>query len=134
MNDQPPDDLVQAARAVLDHAYAPYSNFRVAAAIRTEDGSIFSGTNVEIASYGLTMCAERTAIFQAAALGHRKILECLVYTPTETATSPCGACRQVLREFAEPKSLVIWGTWKSGHRRWLLDELLPESFGPDSLT
>lgn len=129
-----PHDLLAAALHVLPHAYAPYSRFHVAAAIRFEDGSIVAGTNCENASYGLTMCAERSAIFHAASRGLRRATECLVLTPTSTPVTPCGACRQVLREFApRPADLVCWSVCETGVRRWTLEELLPESFGPEAL-
>jgi len=130
----PPADLLTAAQSVLANAYAPYSQFPVAAALRFAGGHIVTGTNVENACYGLGMCAERTAAFHAGSEGHRLLLECLVLTPTPVATTPCGACRQVLREFAPiPADLVIWSVWNGGARHWTLAELLPESFGPANL-
>src|SRR3954471_20685817 len=93
------NNLAAAARAASEQAYCPYSNFRVGAAVLTEDGAVFSGCNIENASYGLTICAERTAVFHAAAKGHRAIVAVAVYTPTTFPTAPCGACRQVINEF-----------------------------------
>src|SRR5271169_5350356 len=93
-------DLIAAARQAASHAYCPYSRFHVGAAILTGRGGIFAGCNVENASYGLTICAERNAIFQAVARqGATKIRAVLVYTPTKKPTAPCGACRQVINEF-----------------------------------
>lgn len=105
-----PEDLLQrlerAARAACAHAYAPYSGFRVGAACVTGSGRIFSGVNVENASYGLTLCAERNAVFQAVAAGERDLRAIVVYTPTPEPTTPCGACRQVLCEFGDDIAIV----------------------------
>lgn len=89
-----------AAKAACAHAYCPYSRFAVGAAVMTDSGSIASGCNVENASFGLTSCAERNAIFRAIADGAASIVALVLYTPTASATSPCGACRQVIAEFA----------------------------------
>jgi cytidine deaminase len=125
--------LEQAARQAADHAYAPYSKFTVGAAVQTADGSIFIGCNVENASFGLTNCAERTAVFSAVAAGHRQLTCVAIYTPTETPTAPCGACRQVLREFGV--DLKVISTCRGPARiETTLAQLLPDSFGPDSLT
>ena len=88
-----------AAREASAIAYCPYSEFRVGAAVLTGDGVIIGGCNVENVSYGLSICAERVAIFQAVATGHRRIAALVVYTPTEKPVTPCGACRQVIAEF-----------------------------------
>lgn len=128
----PTADLEQAARAAADNAYAPYSKFPVGAALQTADGTIFTGCNVENASFGLTNCAERTAVFKAIAAGHREITCVVVYTPTATATAPCGACRQVLREFG--KDMKVISTCDSTSRsETTLSALLPDSFGPENL-
>jgi len=126
--------LKKAARQAAGRAYAPYSRFRVGAAILTESGKVFAGCNVENASYGLCNCAERTAIFSAVAAGERKLrLKCvLVFTPTTKATAPCGACRQVIFEFG-PKARVI-STCRSRDRQdRLITDLLPNAFGPADL-
>ena len=91
--------MIAAARRPSVVAYCPYSNFRVGAAALTEDDAIFAGCNVENASYGLTVVAERNAIFQAVGMGKRVIRAVVVFTPTPRPTSPCGACRQVINEF-----------------------------------
>src|SRR5215207_7664647 len=91
--------LEHAARAAAKTSYSPYSKFRVGTAVLTGSGKIFSGCNVENASYGLCNCAERTAIFTAVAAGERKLRAVVVFTPTPTPTMPCGACRQVINEF-----------------------------------
>src|SRR5687768_1113767 len=88
--------LERTARAAVKHAYAPYSKFRVGAAVLAGSGKIYAGANVENASYGLCNCAERTAIFSAVAAGEETVLAVAVYTPTSAATTPCGACRQVI--------------------------------------
>jgi len=98
--------LEKAARAAAKSAYAPYSRFRVGAAVLGGSGRIYSGCNVENASFGLCNCAERTAVFTAVAAGERRVRAVAVYTPTAKATAPCGACRQVISEFG-PQALVI---------------------------
>ena len=95
--------LEKAARTTAKHSYSPYSQFPVGAAVLADSGKIYVGTNVENASYGLCNCAERTAIFSAIAAGERPLSCVVVYTPTQTATPPCGACRQVINEFG-PRS------------------------------
>jgi cytidine deaminase len=98
------DDLKRRAREAAAHAYAPYSGFAVGAAVLTDGGEIHSSANVENASFGLSNCAERNAIFEAVAHGARKLEALAVYTPTAAATMPCGACRQVLRSSAPRRS------------------------------
>lgn len=125
-------DLEQAARAAAAHAYAPYSKFPVGAAVLTADGTRYVGCNVENASFGLTNCAERTAVFNAVAAGHREITCVAIHTPTATPTAPCGACRQVLREFGA--SMQVIATCDGPDRiETTLNQLLPNSFGPESL-
>ena len=124
--------LEQAARAAARASYSPYSKFRVGAAILTGSGKIYTGTNVENASYGLCNCAERTAIFTAAAAGERVIRAVAVYTPTPQATAPCGACRQVINEFG-PTALVISVCDRADRLEAALDQLLPHAFGPADL-
>jgi len=92
--------LEQAARQAYAHSYSPYSNFAVGAALLTNDGTIVTGCNVENASYGLTLCAERVALVRAVAEGHRKFAALVVFTPTQNPTPPCGACLQMLAEFS----------------------------------
>ena len=103
------DDLAAlslAARQASAFSYCPYSNFRVGAAVLTADREIFGACNVENASYGLSICAERNAIFQAVATGHREIRALVLYTPTAKPVTPCGACRQVLAEFGGEAAVV----------------------------
>lgn len=126
-------ELLRRARAASLHAHAPYSRFPVGAAALTAEGAIGTGANVENASYGLSMCAERNAVSQAIAGGARSIRAIAVYTPTRVATPPCGACRQVIAEFGTDV-LVICGCDEPGaERRYRLAELLPAAFGPGHL-
>ena len=124
--------LEKAARTAAKSSYSPYSNFQVGAAVLTNSGKIFAGTNVENASYGLCNCAERTAIFSAVAAGERKLQCVIVYTPTETATTPCGACRQVINEFG-PEARVISICDSDDRIETSLSALLPGAFGPENL-
>lgn len=124
--------LRQSAAAAAERAYCPYSRFPVGAAVLTADGSIFAGGNVENASYGLTNCAERSAIFAAVSSGHRRILAVAVYTPTAVATPPCGACRQVINEFGA--DAWVFSFAREGEPlRYRVSELLPGAFGPGNL-
>lgn len=123
--------LIQAACAARGKAYAPYSQYQVGAAILVDDGRIFTGVNVENASYSLTICAERTAVFKAVSEGYQNILAVAVCT--ENAGSPCGACRQVLVEFAG--DIPVWLVDAGGNgRQTTLYDLLPDHFGPEHLT
>lgn len=124
--------LEKAARAAAKASYSPYSKFPVGAAILAGSGKIYTGCNVENASYGLCNCAERTAIFTAAAQGERTVRAVVVYTPTDTPTSPCGACRQVINEFG-PTAPVISICAGPGRIETTLDQLLPRAFGPQNL-
>jgi len=124
--------MEKAARSAARASYSPYSKFPVGAAILTKSGKIFTGCNVENASYGLCNCAERTAIFSATAAGEREIKAVLVYTPTQTPSSPCGACRQVINEFG-PRAIVISVCDAPGRIETTLDVLLPAAFGPQNL-
>ena len=119
---------VEAAR----RAYAPYSRFAVGAAVLSADGRIHTGANVENASFGLSMCAERNAIFRAVADGARTIEAVVVYTPTSDATPPCGACRQVLAEFGAD-AVIVCCSDAAADRCYRLAELLPQAFGPQHL-
>jgi len=110
MNEQNLNELFAEARKAADFAYAKYSRFRVGAALLADDGTVFTGCNVENRSYGLTVCAERTAVFKAVSGGRRSFKALAISTPdSETPVGPCGACRQVLSEFMPPESPVIFG-------------------------
>ena len=126
------DAVMDAARGASRNAYAPYSNFRVGAAILTEGGEIHAGCNVENASYGLAICAERNAATTMAFAnpGDREIRLVAVFSPEAAPCFPCGACRQVLREFG-CKEVVVEKA--SGLRRYPFEEILPHSFGPEDL-
>ena len=120
--------LLRAARKVMKNAYAPFSNFKVGAAILTSKGEVFVGCNVENASYGMTNCAERAAIFSAIAKGGPKLeIEAVAVTNDHgTPCSPCGACRQVIYEFG-PRAIVFY-QGKKGPKQSLITDLLPEGF------
>jgi cytidine deaminase len=127
-------ELLTRARAAAEHAYVPYSEFPVGAAVLTIDGSIHTGCNIENASYGMTICAERTAISSAISAGHREIVAVAVSAPKVPRTTPCGACRQFLNEFRPGTSdmVVVLDDRDSGEPVWL-NELLPQAFGPRNL-
>lgn len=124
--------LLDAARHASTSAYCPYSRFSVGAAVLTEDGEIFEGCNVENASYGLTICAERNAVFQAISKGSTRILAVAIYTPTTSPSSPCGACRQVINEFG-PDAEILSACDGPDVLRASLSTLLPHAFGPANL-
>ena len=126
------DGLVEAARRAQQQAYAPYSRYRVGAAIEGEDGSVFTGCNVENASYGLVMCAERVAIGTAVAAGVQRFRRIVVASDSEPPAPPCGACRQVIFEFAPDAEVLAVGP-RSSHR-WTMRELLPAAFSGSQLT
>jgi len=126
---KPPEDLLSAAILARQKAYAPYSGFKVGAALRGSVGELFSGCNVENASYGLTLCAERTTVCTAVAAGIRTFTQMVIVADSETPCPPCGACRQFLFEFAP--NLELWVANLSGETKFYrLSDLLPEAFGP----
>ena len=120
------DHLVEAARAAQEHAHCPYSRYRVGAALETGDGRVFVGSNVENASYGLTICAERAAVVSAVSAGVRNFRRIVIASDSEPPAPPCGACRQVLAEFG--LELEVESVGPSQTRRWILRELLPDAF------
>lgn len=132
MSDRQMVVLRERALAAMDRAYAPYSNFRVGAALLASDGSISEGCNVENAAYPAGICAEVAAVAAAVARGSRNFEAIAIATEAEQPTPPCGICRQVLEEFS-PHLLVISVTRGGGEARWSLDELLPKAFTPQSL-
>jgi cytidine deaminase len=127
------EQLIKVAALARERAYAPYSKYRVGAAIRTKRNKIHSGANIENASYGLTVCAERCAAFAAVAAGDTKDWDAIaIVTDEDVLPSPCGACRQVLHEFS-PDLKVILATTTGLRKVTTLRELLPEPFGPERL-
>ncbi len=126
--------LMGKAREAAAAAYVPYSRFPVGAALQTASGDVFTGANVENASYGLTVCAERTAVFAAALAGHREIVAIAVAAPRALRASPCGACRQVLNEFAPVEGeMTVLLESEDGYQTTTLSALLPMAFGPRDL-
>lgn len=123
-------ELLAAAREMTTRAYAPYSRYTVGAALRSKDGRVFTGCNVECAAYGMAMCAERTALCKAVSEGAREF-EAIAIASNGSAPYPCGACRQMLYEFAPNLRVLV--TWGDQVRETTLNALLPEGFGPSSL-
>ena len=130
-----PDDVeaaLAAAWRARASAYAPYSGFAVGAAVLAGSGNLYPGANVENASFGLTTCAERVAVFTAVAAGERRIALVAVVTDADLVTPPCGACRQVIVELG-PRALVVAENRKGERRQWTIADLLPDAFGLSSL-
>jgi cytidine deaminase len=121
------DPLLDAARAARLNAHAPFSKFKVGAALQTEDGTVITGCNVENATYGLTICAERVAMFKAISDGHRRFVRVAVVADTEAPTPPCGACRQILWELGGDLEVILGNLVAEKGRHWLRD-LLPLPF------
>jgi cytidine deaminase len=126
------NDLVKAAKEAKSKAYAPYSKFKVGAALLAKNGQVYTGCNVENASYGLTCCAERNAVFLAVGRGERSFVAIAIASDSLQPTAPCGSCRQVLNEFSPGMTVIMAGA-KGQIREHKLSELLPDSFGPKSL-
>jgi len=131
--------LILTAINVRENAYAPYSHFKVGAALLSKDGQIFTGCNIENAAFTPTNCAERTAVFKAVSEGITSFTCIAVVGAPEgkplTFTTPCGVCRQVLREFCDPKTFeIIVATSEDEYKVYKLEELLPDSFGPENLS
>ena len=128
-------ELCQTAINMLDRAYVPYSHFPVGAALECSDGTVFTGCNIENAAYGVTICAERTAIFKAVSEGRRDFVRIAIAGRSEDYCVPCGSCRQVMMEFCDPEEFqIILATSKKQYEIFSLKELLPLGFGPDNLT
>lgn len=119
--------LIEAAREARTHAVAPFSNFLVGAAVRTDSGKVYSGANIESASYGLTVCAERVAIWKALSEGERKFTELAVVADTETLTPPCGTCRQIIWEFARGAD-IVFANLSGQSEVFHIADLLPRAF------
>ena len=120
--------LITKALEAGKNAYAPYSDFRVGAALLCEDGTVYTGCNIENATYGATVCAERTAIFKAVSEGHRRFAMLAITSDSEDYTSPCGICRQVLAEFCEDNFPILMCNRTGEYTRTTLGELLPFAF------
>ncbi len=128
------DDLLQVARTAREKAHAPYSNFLVGAAVRAESGQVYGGCNVENAVYPEGICAEASAIAAMVLAGESKIVEVLVVGVSDEPVTPCGGCRQKIREFASPDVSVHIASPEGVKLTMTLDTLLPQSFGPDNLS
>jgi cytidine deaminase len=119
--------LIEAARQARSHAVAPFSNFLVGAAVRTESGRVYTGCNVESASYGLTVCAERVAIWKALSEGERQFTALAVVADTQTLTPPCGTCRQIIWEFARGAT-IVFANLQGKSEVFHIADLLPRAF------
>jgi cytidine deaminase len=122
------EQLLEAAKKAKKNAYSPYSNFRVGSALRTTNGKIYSGCNVENSSYGLTICAERNAIFQMVSQGEQEIEEILILGDTEEFLPPCGACRQVIVEFSKKDTPVYMVNRNGQCKKVTVEEIMPFTF------
>ncbi|QBG35013.1 cytidine deaminase [Litorilituus sediminis] len=127
------DNVIMAAKHAYQNAYAPYSKFHVGAAALTAQGNIVSGCNVENASYGLTVCAERNCIGHGVVNGERDFKLIVIYTEQDKLTPPCGACRQVIAEFFQQSAPVLAVNHKNERQEWTVSQLLPDAFTPKDL-
>jgi cytidine deaminase len=127
------EHMIHMAKAVMLNAYSPYSNFKVGACVRTSNDEYFSGCNIENVSYGLTLCAEASALASLVSSGNKTIVEVAVACSSNTLCSPCGACRQRLAEFAGPDTLVHMANAEGEHQTVRLGDLLPQPFNQQHL-
>lgn len=125
--------LLEQSKVAREHAHAPYSKFKVGAALLAEDGNVYLGCNVENVSYGLTNCAERTAFFKAVSEGAKEFVALAVVADSERAIPPCGACRQVMAEFCKPDMPVYLTNLKGDVEMTTVGDLLPGAFSPEDL-
>jgi cytidine deaminase len=125
--------LIEEAKKAREMAYAPYSKFKVGAALLTKDGKVYHGCNIENAAYSLCNCAERTALFKAHSEGDKKYESMVVVADTERPVPPCGACRQVISELCDPEMIVILTNLKNDVQEISVKELLPGAFSPEDL-
>ena len=127
------ESLIETAKRAREQAVAPFSNFQVGAAVKTADGRVYTGCNVESASYGLTVCAERVAIWKALSEGERQFTELAVVADTETLTPPCGTCRQIIWEFARGAK-IVFANLEGKTEEFHIADLLPRAFDARFLT
>ncbi len=127
------EDLIEQAIEIRKHAYVPYSSFPVGAALKTKSGKIYTGCNIENASYPVSCCAERVAIFKALSAGEREFVEMAVAADTKRPVPPCGSCRQVMSEFFPKEMKVHLTNLQRDVKTFTMDELLPFSFAKDDL-
>ena len=132
MSDESLEELLEAATAARKNSHAPFSRFRVGAAVRGNSGKVYTGSNVESSSYGLTVCAERLALCIAIHSGEHEISEIAVVCSTQGAPGPCGACRQFMVDFA-PSAVVLMANLDGARRKATVGELMPWGFGPREL-
>lgn len=125
--------LIEYCNKVRTNSYSPYSKFKVGATIKSSSGQYYSGCNVENSSYGLTLCAEASAICQMIAKGEQLISEIYINSESEKKLSPCGGCRQLIREFSDEHTIIHLGSCTDDHLSMGINDLLPHSFGPDML-
>lgn len=133
MNKKIKEKMFKAAAEVQKNAYVPYSDFSLGAAVLTENNNIYKGTNIENASFSLSNCAERSAIFNAVSAGERKIKALLLLTSTSNIVTPCGACRQVIKEFAAGEIEIIMMTKNGKELKMTSEELLPGAFTDEQM-
>lgn len=133
MEDKLVKELIKAAKEAMNFAYVPYSNYPVGAALLTRDNKIITGCNIENASYGLTNCAERTALFKGVSEGYKEYKGIAIICRGDLLASPCGACRQVIAEFLDQESNVILANEKEEYEITTVQKLLPGAFTPKSL-
>ena len=126
------NELINKAKNAREHSYSPYSRFKVGAALKTKNGMVFTGCNIENSSYGLSICAEREAIFKAISAGERDLDTIAVVTDSDKLTTPCGACRQVMWEFSKDMTIVV-ANLKGDKKEFKIKELLAHPFGKDTL-
>lgn len=127
------ESMIEYAKQAYHNAHAPYSNFHVGAASLSKTGKIYPGCNVENASYGLTVCAERNSISHAVINGDKQLIAIVIYTEEERLTPPCGACRQVICEFMPQDASVIATNHLGQKKTWTVQQLLPDAFTPEFL-
>jgi cytidine deaminase len=121
-------DLLKIARDILKFSYSPYSNFPVGAVLLTKNGKIYTGVNIENASYGLTICAERVAIFKAISEGEKEFLKIVIVGKDGNGVPPCGACRQVMMEFSPKMEVLLYNSHEDSFNKYKVEDLLPHSF------